>query len=91
MAYSIDPRGDRNKASERAGCLVLPPVLSSSIRLRVISLEGLLLLSLSRGGEGAEGASMTPRARLQLPTVPIQAGFLDGDLVVALPSSSSVE
>lgn len=56
------------------------------------SLEGLLLLNLSRGGEGeGKGASLSPRARLQLPTVPIQAGFLAGDLVVALPSSSSTE
>lgn len=64
-------------------------------------LEGLLLLNLSRGGGGSEGAeggtgagaffSLTPRARLQLPSVPIQAGFLDGDLIVALPSASSAE
>ena len=64
----------------------------SSLSTLLFSLEGLLLLSLSRGDDGGgQGASLTPRARLQLPTVPIQAGFLDGELVVALPSSSSAE
>lgn len=52
-------------------------------------LKGLLLLNLSRGGDGVGGPSLTPRARVQLPTVPIQAGFLDGVLIVALPSSES--
>ncbi|CAN0549852.1 unnamed protein product, partial [Ectocarpus sp. 12 AP-2014] len=72
-----------------------------TVAVVVSGLEGLLLLNLSRGGGGSEGAeggaragasfSLTPRARLQLPSVPIQAGFLDGDLIVALPSASSAE
>lgn len=89
-------RPTTGKASEEADFLfrvrhLLDSRYAQYSPLHVCSLEGLLLLSLSRGGEGGEEASLTPRARLQLPTVPIQAGFLDGELVVALPSSSSPE
>ncbi|CBN79278.1 tRNA (guanine-n(7)-)-methyltransferase complex subunit, putative [Ectocarpus siliculosus] len=72
-----------------------------TVAVVVSGLEGLLLLNISHGGGGSEGAeggagagasfSLTPRARLQLPSVPIQAGFLDGDLIVALPSASSAD
>lgn len=62
--------------------LICPARATKNLRLK-----GLLLLSLSCGGEAA--GSLAPRARVQLPSVPVQAGFLDGDLVVALPSASS--
>lgn len=68
-----------------------PHALCPRARLRHTKrrLKGLLLLKLSCGG--GESGSLAPRARLQLPCVPIQAGFLDGDLVVALPSASSAK
>lgn len=87
--------------NHRSGATLTPPLLRAHVffffflsRLfclaratKNLRLKGLLLLSLSCGGEAA--GSLAPRARVQLPSVPVQAGFLDGDLVVALPSASS--
>lgn len=55
------------------------------------SLAGLLLLRISykavKGSEGVgDTASLSPIARVQLPAVPIQAGFLGESVIVAVPS-----
>eukprot|EP00752_Nemacystus_decipiens_P010900 g9688.t1 len=84
-----DSKGNENEGGGGVPLSVACSEDGKTVAVVVSGLKGLLLLSLSCGG-GAAG-SLAPRARVQLPSVPVQAGFLDGDLVVALPSTSSAD
>ncbi|CAM9521804.1 unnamed protein product [Sphacelaria rigidula] len=66
-----------------------------TVAVVVSGLPGLLLLRLAcdeGAGDGRGGSTrgmkyrLSPLARLQLPTVPIQAGYMGDGLIVALPS-----